>query len=322
MLRDILTNLQDALGVTADRSRLVRFINQAYREYYERTDLPGSIMEQSFEFEDGDQLITLPWYVGQVRAMRRVQTNDPVQLLDRSPRYHNSPWIQHRLQFFVLGRRAIHTPLNVESQLGVSIPIAQSKPFTVTVKGQTPNAASITETLQFAPGDVVKVTTAQFSKDDPIGIESISRYGDVTADIIVTDAIGTVVCTIPNSVESPQHIVVQWNNQDAGSYATTDNVIEVLFKKVFVPLINDADEPVFPAIENAILWKARAYYASLSKDELAGQQAVLAEQKADALYQQAIGTQELETVKIARTTPNPLEQAWFGGRYNTWNVKR
>ena len=321
MLRDILVNLQDALGVSGDRARLVRFINQAYREYYERTDLSNSLFEQSFEFNVGDQLITLPWYVEQVRAMRRVRSNDPVRLLGPAPRYHNAPWLQSRAEFYVLGRRAIHTPLSIESPLTVTIPLAQSVPFTVTIKGQTPSAASVTEKLSFAAGDTSKTTTTQFAKDDPIGIETISRYGEVTADIQVADAAGTVICTIPNTVESPQHIVVQWNNYDAGAYNTTDNIIEVLYKRVFTPLINDSDETIFPAIDNAILWKARGYYASLSKDELAGTQAMACEQKADNLFSQAIECRELETVQIAKSSPM-LEQAWTNGRFNTWNIRR
>lgn len=321
MLRDILTNLQDALGVSADRARLLRFINQAYREYYDRTDLPGSLLEQSFEFDPSVQLVTLPWYVGQVRAMRRVQTNAPVTLHDLSPRYHTSPWHQPFQTFYIVGRRAIHTPISVESQLAVTIPIAQPKPFSVTIKGQTPSAASIVETLQFAAGDTQKVTTAQFAKDDPLGIELISRSGDVTADIQVTDANGTLLCTIPNSIESPQHIVVQWNNSNSGTYTTTDSVIEILYKRVFTPLMFDSDEPIFPAIENAILWKARGYYASLAKDELAGQQAVLAEQKADSLFKAAIESRDLETVQIANSAPNPFERAWARG-YVTWGQIR
>lgn len=309
MLRDILQNLQDAVGVTGDRARLVRFINQAYREYYEKTDLPGSLMEQSFEFDGGEQLITLPWYVGEVRAMRRDKTNRPITLHDRIPRYHVTPWVQPDTTFYVLGTRAIHTPLKIESQIGFNIALPQSAPFTVTIRGQTAAAAMVTETLRFAAGDTNKVTTTQFAKDNPIGIESISRHGEVTADIEVVDGAQTVICTIPNAIESPRHIVVQWNNATTG-ISTTDNVIEILYKKVFVPLTNDADEVVFPAIENAILWKARGYAASLSKDELAGNQALLAEQKADSLFREALGTKELDTLKVANVDPNPLEGAW------------
>lgn len=308
MLRDILTNLQDALGQSSDRARLLRFVNQAYREYYERTDLPGAIFEQSFEFHPEEQLVTLPWYVDQVRGMRRVESNQAVRVTDLAPRMVKRPWRQVRGEFHVVARRAIHTPLALESQLTFTIAVAQTQPFTVTVKGQTGSAASIVETLTFAAGETTKTTTAQFIKDDPHGIESLSRSGAVTADITVTDGAGTVLATIPNSIESVAHIVVQWHDLD--NYDTTDDIIEVFYKRTFTPLSLDTDELCFPALENAITWKARAYYYSLSKDELAGQQAVLAEQKADALYRQAIESRELETVKTATVAPNPYEGAW------------
>lgn len=317
MLRDILRNLQDTLGVGGDRARLVAIINQAYREYFNRTDLPGSLMEQTFEFDPTEQLVTLPWHVGEVRGMRRYYSNTTVNLLDSGPRFHTRPWRQPMQDFHIIGRRAIHTPLSVESQITVTAPIAQTVPFSVTIRGQTAGAASISETLNFAPGDLSKTTTTQFAKDNPNGIQSIVRDGDVTADLIVTDGAGVEICLIPNSIESPQHIVIQWHDAQSGQYSTTDTIIEVLYKRLFIPLTEDSDEAVFPAIENALVWKARSYFYSLSKDELAGAQSVAADQKADQLYKQAIEGRGLETIEMARVAANPYERAWSLG-YPNW----
>jgi len=318
MLRDILANLQDSLGVSADRARLVRFVNQAYHEYYHRTDLPGSLLEQVFEFDNGDQVATLPWYVGEVRALRRAVSRQPVTMHDMAPRYHTKAWRQQRWEFRLVGRRAIHTPLSVESQLTVTIPLAQTDTFSVTIKGQTPSAASITETLTFAPGELSKTTTAQFAKDDPAGIEAITRNGAVTADIVIEDAAGVELALLPNSQEYAEHIHIQWNDSDTGQNSTTDNNIEILYKKRFTPLTLDTDVCVFTPIENAICWKARSYHYSFSKDELAGQQAVLASQKADELFAQATQTRDMETVAIIQQEPNRFERAWDLG----WQIWR
>lgn len=310
MLRDILANLQDSLGVSADRARLVRFVNQAYREFYQRTDLPGSLMEQVFEFNVGDQVATLPWYVGEVRAMRRLNSRQPVTAHSMLPRYHSRAWRQQRWEFRMLGRRAIHTPLSVESQLTVAIPIAQAATFSVTIKGQTASAATITETLTFAPGELTKTTTAQFAKDDPSGIEAITRDGAVTADITIEDGAGVELALLANSQDAASHVVIQWNDLDTGTHSTTDNNIEILYKKTYNPLIHDTDVPVFPAIVDAIVWKARSYHYSFSKDEFAGQQAILATQKADALFTAAIETQDMEAVAVIQAAPNRFERAW------------
>lgn len=319
MLRDILANLQDAIGVNADRARLVRFANQAYREYFNRTDLPGALIEQVFEFDTGDQVATLPWYVGEVRAIRRATLRDPVTVHDMTPRYHSTAWRQSRQEFRLIGRRAIHTPLSVESQLTVTIPIAQTVPFSVTIKGQTPSAASITETLNFAIGELTKTTTAQFAKDEPHGIESITRNGAVTADITITDAAAVELATLVNSQESTSHVVIQWNDMDTGTLSTTDNLMEILYKRTFNPLTLDTDACIFPAIEDAICWKARSYFYSFSKDEFSGPQAILAAQKADSLYAQAIASQNLETVSVIQVAANRYEDAWrcneFRGGY-------
>jgi len=318
MLRDILANLQDSLGVSADRARLVRFVNQAYKEYYQRTDLPGSLLEQIFEFSNGDQVATLPWYVGEVRALRRAVSRQPITMHDMAPRYHTKAWRQQRWEFRLVGRRAIHTPLSVESQLTIAIPIAQADTFSVTIKGQTPSAASITETLTFAPGELSKTTTAQFAKDDPAGIEAITRSGAVTADITIADAAGVELALLPNSQENSEHIHIQWNDSDTGQHATTDNNIEILYKRRYTPLTLDTDVCIFTPIEDAICWKARSYHYSFSKDELAGQQAVLASQKADELFAQATQTRDMETVAVIQQEPNPYERSWDGG----WQIWR
>lgn len=287
MLRNILSELSEAVSIPAtsadNRAQLLRYINRAYQEFYSTCDLPGSLWEQVFTLTEDVQQISLPWYVGQVRMMRRPYTRLNHTIEGLAPRYHSARWTQPYKTVRFMATRALHTPLSLESQITFTIPIAQSIPFTVTIKGQTPSAASITERVTFLAGDVTKTTVNQFSKDDPIGVESISKSEILTCDLQVRDGANTLLSTIPSQLSQAHHIVLMTNDYDLGTYTNADSQIELLYKRTFVPVYNDEDEFCTPLLETAILWKARSYAYSMAKDELSAQQALLAEQKANQL---------------------------------------
>lgn len=313
MLRNILSELSEATSLPAtssvNRAQLLRYINRAYHEFYSTCDLPGSMFEQIFTIDESQQQISLPWYVEQVRMVRRPLTRTQHTVENFAPRYHSNRWMQPYKSIRFTAQRALHTPLALESQLTVSLAIAQTLPFTVTVKGQTPAAASVTETLTFIPGDLTKTTTNQFSKDDPIGVESISKSEILTCDLTVRDGSNTLLCTIPSTLVSVRHIILMTNDYASGTYSNSDNQIEVLYKRTFVPVYNDEDEFCTPALESAILWKARAYAYSMAKDELSAQQAILAEQKANDLATQVLNNISEQTTAIMSLAPLPGDQA-------------
>lgn len=313
MLRNILSELSEATSLPAtsavNRAQLLRYINRAYHEFYSTCDLPGSMFEQTFTIDESQQQISLPWYVEQVRMIRRPLTRTQHTVENFAPRYHSNRWMQPYKSIRFTAQRALHTPLALESQLTVSLAIAQTIPFNVTVSGQTPAAASVTETLTFLPGDLTKTTTNQFAKDDPIGVQSISKSEILTCDLTVRDGSNTLLCTIPSTLSSVRHIILMTNDYASGTYSNSDNQIEVLYKRTFVPVYNDEDEFCTPALESAILWKARAYAYSMAKDELSAQQAILAEQKANDLATQVLNNIAEQTTAIMSLAPLPGDQA-------------
>lgn len=309
MLRNILSELSEAVSIPAtsadNRAQLLRYINRAYHEFYSTCDLPGSIWEQVFTLTEDVQQISLPWYVGQVRMMRRPYTRLNHTIENLAPRYHSSRWTQPYKTVRFMATRALHTPLSLESQITFTIPIAQTIPFTVTITGQTPSAASITERLTFLAGELTKTTTNQFSKDEPIGIESISKSEILTCDLQVKDGANTALSTIPAQLSQARHIILMTNDYDLGTYTNADSQIELLYKRTFVPVYNDEDEFCTPLLETAILWKARSYAYSMAKDELSAQQALLAEQKANQLATEVLTNMADQTTKFMSVAELP-----------------
>ncbi len=315
MLRDILSELSEATSISLagaeNRAQLLRFVNRAAREYHSTADFPGTLFEQSFELHEEYQQISLPWYVDQVRLLRRINSRSRLNVETMTPRYHSARWKQPYHQVRVMSRRACHTPLTLESQITATIAVAQAEPFTVTITGQTPSASTITETLTFLAGDLTKTTTAQFSKDEPIGIESISKSAITTCDVSITDSSATEIALIPARLTNASHVILMTNDYDLGTYTnTTDNEVEILYKRIFTPVYYDTDEFFFPALETAILWKARSYAHSMAKDEESRAQAILTSQKADALAADIVANYSLEAESVMSLARMPGESAY------------
>lgn len=319
MLRDILSELSEATSIslagTDNRAQLLRFVNRAAREFYSTADFPGTLFEQTFEIHEENQQISLPWYVDQVRLIRRANSRTRTNTELMAPRYHSGRWKQPYNVVRVMARRALHTPLTVESQLTATIAIAQTEPFTVTITGQTPSASTISETLTFLAGELTKTTTAQFSKDEPIGVEAISKSAITTCDVIIKDATAVEIALLPARLTYASHVILMTNDYDLGAYSnTTDNEIELLYKRTFTPVYYDTDEFFFPALETAILWKARSYAHSMAKDEDARAQAILTSQKADTLASDVIANTSLEAAPIMSLARMPGERAYRGAQ--------
>lgn len=324
MLRDIIYALEEAAKTAASdagsRKRLLSYINRAAADFYYSTDLPKTVFEQYFETDESAQCISLPWYVEQVRAARRHLSRTSMTIQSLTPRYSMNPWRQPYDKPRILRQSALHTPLSVESQLTVTVAQPQSIPFKVAVIGQTPAAATIREVLTFNAGDLTKTTTAQFAKDDPIGVDSISKDEITSCDVVVTDGGGVEVCTIPNRYYTVNHCVLMVNDDESGNLRNTDNIIELLYRRPFTPLYYDEDQFIMPSLEEAIIWKARSYVYGLSKDQEAVQQALLAEKKANDLAKKIIENLDLQTDDEVTVAPNPYERAYQRSYYLPWGA--
>jgi len=319
MLRDLLAELSEATSISSssagNRAQLLRYINRAAYEFYSTADLPSSLWEQSFEIHEQQQQISLPWYIDQVRAVRRADSRSRSKMESLAVRYHTDRWQQPYNTLRITARRALHTPLALESQLTATIAVAQVVPFSVTITGQTPSASSISETLTFLAGELTKTTVAQFAKDEPIGVEAISKDAITTCDVSVTDGSGTEVSLIPARLMRASHIVLMANDYSIGTYINTDSEIEVLYKRVFTPMFYDTDEFCFPALETAILWKARAYGHSMAKDEEARLQSMAAEAKANSVAADVLANAAAEVITIMTLDKMPGEYAFLSSGY-------
>ena len=236
-MNSLIQQVSETVGVLPDsqdkESQVLGWLNRAAVMIYDQYDLPGSVFEQFFCVDNNQHVITFPWYVGAIRGVRWHESSRLVTLTDMRPRYHGVPWTQPYLKWRQMNSTPLHTPLTNAGPLTFQISAIETQPFDVIVNGQTSRAANVTETITFAPNDLVKTSINLFEPESPFGITSIkkSRY--------LNSATQGEIGRIPNNQLYASNMRVQILDWNASTpFIIGEDCVEVLFKQRFSPFAN------------------------------------------------------------------------------------
>jgi len=243
------------------REVLLRFLNEAAYEVYTQADVAGTLMEQVFQV-NGDQTISLPSYVGQLRAIRELNSYIPWHVNQMRPRYNIANWKDMWRNWRIKGQQALKQAITNEAPVIIHVPAVESPNIVVTIKGTTATADSITETLTISAEHV----TTQFSYID---IQLLVKDRINNYNVSVLDADGREVSTIPNNMLEASYLIIDVSTLPWLSYPSgnSDHYVEILYKKALPWFYNDGDE--FPAkgYDNIIVNKIMQLWAE-EKGEL------------------------------------------------------
>ncbi len=253
MLQYILSQVAPGIGLSlanaSEKAWMVQQINKAAKELYEGRDLVNVEREQLFALEGDDQQITMPYYVEQIRGVKRHNTRERLNLTDMRPRYKTQGWAESLLTWREKWKSPLKNPITTEAPVTLSIQDVEASAFTVIVTGSSPHSARITEAVTFAAGETEKVTTNPFS--DITGFLNLTHH---TYDVVMEDAEGVELSVLPNVADRAQYILLQVMD---GALVTMEQpyLIEVLYKTAFLFMRNDYDEFVCPGYDDAIAWQ-------------------------------------------------------------------
>lgn len=254
MLQYILSQVAPAIGLSIDNAQekawMIQQINKAAKELYDGRDLVNVEREIVFFLSGSDQQVSLPYYVDQVRAVRRHTTREKVPLRDMRPRYKSDGWSENLLTWREKWKSPLKRNITNEAPMTLSIPQAEASPFTVVITGSTPFSSRITEAVTFAAGEIEKVTVNQFT--EIVGFMNLAPH---TYNVTMKDADGVELSILPNVADRALYIVIQVIDSIAISLESP-YVVEVLFKNAFLFMRNDYDEFVCPNYDDAISWQA------------------------------------------------------------------
>lgn len=258
MLKDILTELAATTGLKVDsasqRDLLVFKINKEAKELYENAELHNSLREQVFELGTTDQLVTLPWYVWEVRALRGYEDQLPIHLVDMRPKYQSGEWDHKRSNEFRLKQQQypLCRDFTNESRLRLTFAQPLTRDLTVTVTGKTFKAERVTETITFQIGNTEKWTDNSWAD-----IESFKKSSTCNADLNIYDVDGNLVSEIANCNEEARYTLLQVLEKFQTLSQT--NLVLILYKTAFIPFQEDTDSfPCGDIYDRAIYWKTLA----------------------------------------------------------------
>jgi hypothetical protein len=226
-------------NVASSRSTLLRWLNEAAEEIYYESDPPNSLQEQAFKV-NGDQTISLPWYVGPIRGIREVDSQIVWSMNRMRPRYAQFNWPDSWRNIRLIGEQALQATITNQSNVIVTTPFVENPPVIVTSTGQTEFGSSVSENITLSSTSVQSVNAY-------INITAIKKNVVNAYDITINDIDGKLLSTIPNCQLTAKYqiydvSVCPWL---AVSTSTLEHYIEILYKKAFYTLYNNEDEFVF-----------------------------------------------------------------------------
>lgn len=231
-----------------DREYLLYYINLAAREFWDTQDLPEAIREKSFSADN--RVVTLPDYVGQLRAIR--ECCDKSTIVSKVARYQTGAWTRNQCnQFTELGTRATAISAKDFSTITVEMAAVDDCQASVVISGPTASARLAHYTFSIQAG--VQLSTLSTNLVD---ISTIVKKLPTNMDILVRDGAGTEIARLPNtsmrSLYKLVHVGPRYCHADCMSTSTNCEQpqlacpasFDVLYKLPFSPLVNDDD--VFP----------------------------------------------------------------------------
>lgn len=250
---------------TNQRATMLRFVNEAARELYDQSDMVGSQMEQLFKI-NGDQTISFPTYVGELRAVRPWDTETPWHINQMRPRYNQINWPDKWRNYRIKNKHPLHTSVRNESLVTFTVHAVENPPVEITIAGPTENSDRTSEIVVM---DAVTKSTVNAYVD----VELLEKNRVNSYNISVTDVDGLELAVMGNNRLKSEYLHVDvstfpyLNNNGGGNAA---HWMETLYKKALPYLSADSDE--FPAVgfDDVIVNKAiQLYYEIQEKPDLA-----------------------------------------------------
>lgn len=230
----------------SDREVLLRFANEAAEELYDQFDPSGSLMEGAYKV-NGDQTISLPAEVGEIRAVREMMSQVPWKFNQMRPRYNEFNWQDQWRNIRLRNTQALMATVVNQSVGVITVSMVEDPPIIVSVAGSTDTASRVSEIIVMDA--LSKNTTNQYNN-----YELVSKDRVNLCNVTLSDVDGTLLTVIPNDqlVASYQIYDVSLCPWLQNSGSAQDHYVEILFKKSLPWYENDSDE--FPAQRYDNVW--------------------------------------------------------------------
>lgn len=249
MFKDVIEFIMSRTGIV-DRAIAVREANYAWNEMWNSDDLENSLFEITVKPIDNSPRISLPHYVGIIRAVKQNFGKLRIHLNTPRPYYHDETYWQSPYTWRILGKSPLYDSIANATTLTLSIAEAEAADITITLSGKTDNASEDRETLVIKAGST--------------SIESTLRYMDLTGatkstitshDVLILDPNGNEFGVIPNKKFEAKNTVIQVTDK-CFKICNTNRCWDILYKIPTPYLYYDEDHVPFEGVlmNKALEW--------------------------------------------------------------------
>lgn len=251
-------------AIVDQRATLLRFLNEAAEELYDQSDMPNSLWEMVFKV-NGNQTITLPAYVGELRAVREFFSQIPWHINTMRPRFNVANWPDMWRNWRIVGNSCLQATVRNTAKGTLVVKAVEDPPIVVTLNGSTEDATAVSESVTMDA--VEKSMTYNYINYHGIIKDRVNLY-----DITVLDADGMQLSQLANNELEADYLVVDVStfpflNQDVSQQA---HYLEVLYKKALPWYSDDGQEFIAHGYDNILVNKMIQLWAEeAQKPELA-----------------------------------------------------
>lgn len=301
-LRYIIRRVAKEIGVSSpelnpeQKAALIDIINQAAEEVYENKDLPISLKEVYVKANTNKRM-SLPPFVGEIRAIRSTIWNDNWTIQDLRPRYHARDWPNKWKNFRLIEYSPIKTELTSATPGTIEYPIVDGK-LAITLVGETANSSRTVETIY--QGALIQVWTNSFLSFKAIRKNKVTSY-----DVVIKDADGIEIATLYADQLESRYVIIDIS-QYPSLVTCSDGTfpMEVLYKPRMSRLENDEDTFPVDGFDDVIVIKAKQL---LTEDQEGKEQrAILMQAKGDKILNQKVENKTGTIQKKIKFGRNPL----------------
>lgn len=291
---------------TENRQIVLDLIQEAAEELYESADYPGSLEECVFLINE-DTTISLPPFVGIPRAIREAQSMTAWKLSSVRPHYHEKAWPNDSFRNWRdKGLSPLALALVTTTPPLIRVDAVETPNITITIRGSTDSAQSVSETITISALDTQMVTPFT-------SYELIRKNRINTVNVSVLDSKENEISVIYNN-----ELETNFRIMDVTAYPISQDVsatqffMEVLYKKKFPQLFNDDDYIPLIGYDNVIVNKACQLWA---EEKGNAEKAIAYDAKAHRTAQQKAADVNKGKVMMVDTTTHPHDNVFRRLKY-------
>lgn len=251
MVRDIIEYVQSRVG-EIPRERILREINLAWDDIWEKHDLPGC--QRTMYVQDSccsvspttsSPRISFPYWVLDIKGAR-IYNGPQVELNQPSRNFSPGRWYQEPFTWQYVGESPVERVDFNRAPPVLRVTTKPTTPFNVTIIGSVRNRDKVREVLTFEPGQLSVTAENAF-----LTYESITKEVLTDSNIVGYDGENAEFFTLANSRFQSRHAIWQTRGECVTA-AWTYCQYEVLYKSISSLLYYDEDT-VPPRYEDVLM---------------------------------------------------------------------